>query len=119
MPEGIAGPVAGLAEVLASFSSDRGTLPRIGDDDDAVGIDLSSETDRPARLRSRVRTVSRLLDEPLSRSYPGLDEGTAWLCGALPGATTAGAHARQRRLPRGRLRGSAPARPTAGSCARS
>ena len=85
VPEPIAAPVAGLAEVLACFASDEGTLPRIGDDDDAVGIDLSSSAERPERLRARVRSTSFLLGRRLSRADPGLDEGTAWLCGALAG----------------------------------
>ena len=85
VPESIAGPVAGMAEVLACFASDEGTLPRIGDDDDAVGIDLSSESGRADRLRSRVRATSLLVGRRLSRADPGLDEGTAWLCGPLAG----------------------------------
>lgn len=83
--ETIAGPVAGMAEVLACFASDGGTLPRTGDDDDAVGIDLSSESGRADRLRTRVRATSLLLGRRLSRADPGLDEGTAWLCGPLAG----------------------------------
>lgn len=94
VPEPIAGPVAGLAEVLASMATDAGTLPRIGDDDDAAGIDLASEPTRPERLRSRVRTTSLLLGRRLSRAEPGMDEQTAWLCGPA-----ADAPADERRVP--------------------
>jgi hypothetical protein len=83
VPAAIAGRTAGLAEVLACMASDSGTLPRIGDDDDAVGVDLASPMTLPERLASRLRTTTILLDHPLSRSVRGMDEQTAWLCGPL------------------------------------
>lgn len=86
VPEAVAGPVARMADALGVLASDGGTLPRIGDDDDAAGIDLGAHADRPARLHSRLRSAGLLLGRTPARVAPGLDEQTAWLCG------TAAAH---------------------------
>ena len=91
VPEPIAGPVGRMADFLGILATDAGTLPRIGDDDDAAGIDLASHEGRPERLRSRIRTTSLLLGRELSRVEPGLDEQTVWLCGdAADGAPSQG-----------------------------
>ena len=60
VPEPVTAAVAGLAAVLGQWATDAGTLPHVGDDDDAAGIDLSSDPDRPDRLRSRLRSAALL-----------------------------------------------------------
>ena len=60
--------------------------PMWGDDDDAAGIDLSSDPGRPDRLRSRLRSAALLTGREPSRAEPGMDEGSAWLCGPLADA---------------------------------
>jgi hypothetical protein len=89
VPEPVAAAVAGMAAVLATLATDAGTLPRIGDDDDAAGIDLASEPSRPERLLSRVRSTALLLRRDLPRADPGMDEQTAWLCGPAADAPPA------------------------------
>lgn len=82
VPKGLGRPLAGMADHLACVASDSLTLPRVGDDDDAVGIDLGVEPSPPARLRSRLRATAALLGADLPRVEPGADEQTTWLCGA-------------------------------------
>ena len=86
VPEPVTTAVAGLAAVLGQWATDAGTLPHVGDDDDAAGIDLSSDPDRPDRLRSRLRSAALLTGRRPSRAEPGMDEGSAWLCGPLADA---------------------------------
>jgi hypothetical protein len=86
VPEEVAAAVGGMAAVLAYWATDAGTLPHIGDDDDAAGVDLSSEPTRPERLRARIRSTGLLLGRELPRAEPGMDETTAWLCGPLADA---------------------------------
>lgn len=82
LPESVARPLAAMADVSGTLANDRGELPAIGDNDDAVAIDLMSDGDDVSRLRSRLRTVTALLGTPTARLEPGLDEQTLWLCGA-------------------------------------
>jgi Heparinase II/III-like protein/Heparinase II/III N-terminus len=88
VPDGIAGPLAAMAEVIGVVSSDGGTLPAIGDDDSAYAIDMTSDHDPVSRLRSRLRTVEALLDGERSRRPAGRDEQTTWLCGLADGEAT-------------------------------
>lgn len=90
VPEPVAGRTAAMADLLGYLAGDAGTLPRIGDDDDAVGIDLDASLDDPARLASRLRSTSLLLGRPPARAFPGTDQQTAWLCGALADAPPQG-----------------------------
>lgn len=82
VPDGLARPLKAMADVAGTLASDSGSLPAIGDNDDAVAIDLASGADDVTRLRSRLRTVSVLVGEPTARLDPGLDEQFVWLCGA-------------------------------------
>ncbi len=82
VPEGLSRPVVAMADVLGTLASDGGTLPAIGDDDDAVALELTSVREDPAdRVHRRLRAVAMLLDADVARLEPGLDEQTAWLCG--------------------------------------
>ena len=85
VPEGLAAPVRAMADVLGTLASDGGTLPAIGDDDDAVAVQLTSiRDDDRERLLSRLRSAAALVGAERARVAPGMDEQTAWLCG--PGA---------------------------------
>lgn len=81
VPESVARPVLAMADVTGTLCSDRMTLPAIGDNDDAVAVELMSSTDEAERLRSRFRTVSALLGTATARRDGGIDEQTIWLCG--------------------------------------
>lgn len=81
VPESLARPVLAMADVTGSLCSDGMTLPAIGDNDDAVAVDLMSTDDEGERLRSRFRSVSALLGRPTARLDAGIDEQTIWLCG--------------------------------------
>jgi len=82
VPEGLAAPVRAMADVLGTLASDGGTLPAIGDDDDAVAVQLTSvRDDDRERLLSRLRSAAALTGADRARVVPGMDEQTAWLCG--------------------------------------
>lgn len=98
VPEGIAGPLTGIASFLATVSSDGLTLPRIGDEDEGLGVDLGPELCEPDRLRFRLRATEAMLGADLPRREPGIDEPTIWLAGP---AAAAAAAAREARLPGG------------------
>jgi len=81
VPTGISQPTIAMATFLGRLASDGGTLPNIGDQDDALGIDLASELTEAERIWSRLRTVELLFDVELDRREPGIDEQTAWIIG--------------------------------------
>jgi hypothetical protein len=91
VPAGIATPTAAMARFLGRIASDGGSLPRIGDEDDALGVDLASDMSDGERLWSRLRTVERLLEIELDRHEPGEDEQTLWLAGPSTGGEDSGA----------------------------
>jgi hypothetical protein len=80
LPDGLARPLRGLAGFLGTLASDAGTLPRIGDEDEGLGVDLSSFAQEAERLWSRLRSTEALVGGG-DRREPGLDEQTIWLAG--------------------------------------
>jgi hypothetical protein len=81
VPPSISQPTVALGTFLGRLVSDGGTLPNIGDQDDALGFDLASELTCAERIWSRLRTVELLFDVELERRESGLDEQTAWIIG--------------------------------------
>lgn len=81
VPTEISAPLTGIAGFMGVLASDGLTLPRIGDEDEGLGVDLGPAMDEPDRLRFRLRAARALLDVELPRQEPGLDEPTIWLCG--------------------------------------
>ncbi len=98
VPAGIVRPLAGVAAFMATLASDGLTLPRIGDEDEGLGVDLGPELDEADRLRFRLRAAAALLDADLPRVEPGTDEPTIWLAGRK---AAAGVADRPARLPGG------------------
>jgi hypothetical protein len=94
VPEEIAGPLAGIAGFMGVLASDGLTLPRIGDEDEGLGVDLGPAMDEADRLRFRLRAARALLEVDLPRQEPGIDEPTIWLCGLAPAERAAAAPAR-------------------------
>lgn len=89
VPTDIAEPLAGIADLLGVVASDGLTLPRIGDEDEGLGIDLDSGIDEAERLRFRLRAAAALLGTAPARLDPGLDEPTIWLAGTDAARRTA------------------------------
>ena len=94
VPSAIAEPLAGIAGFMGVLASDGLTLPRIGDEDEGLGVDLGPAMDEADRLRFRLRATVALLDAELPRQEPGIDEAVIWLCGAERARRAAGAEAR-------------------------
>lgn len=65
VPRGLVDPLTGIASFMATLSSDGLTLPRIGDEDEGLGVDLGPEMSEPDRLRFRLRAATALLDADL------------------------------------------------------
>ena len=93
VPDELARPLAGIAGFVGTLASDGWTLPRIGDEDDGLGVDLGAAPDERDRLRSRLRSTRALLGAGLPRLDPGIDEATVWLAGAGRAAEAAAAPA--------------------------
>ncbi len=93
VPDELARPLAGIAGFIGTLASDGWTLPRIGDEDDGLGVDLGAAPDERDRLRSRLRSTRALLGADLPRLDPGIDEATVWLAGAGRAAEAAAAPA--------------------------
>jgi hypothetical protein len=89
VPDGLAEPLAGIAAFVGTLASDGLTLPRIGDEDEGLGVDLGPRMDDPERLRFRLRAARALLGRELPRQEEGVDEPTIWLCGAERAAAAA------------------------------
>ena len=113
VPAEISGPLAGIAGFMGVLASDGLTLPRIGDEDEGLGVDLGPQMDEPDRLRFRLRAAPR----PARRgaSPPGARSRRAHDLALRPRARAPRGvgprpHARQRRLPSRRLRRPARAR---------
>ena len=94
VPPAVAEPLAGIAGFMGTLASDALTLPRIGDEDEGLGVDLGPAMGEEDRLRFRLRAAVALLDAELPRQEPGLDEPTLWLCGADRARRAAAAEAR-------------------------
>lgn len=98
VPPEIDRALTGIAGFMATLASDGLTLPRIGDEDEGLGIDLGPELDEAARLRFRLRATAALLGADLPRVAPGTDEPTIWLAGRAAAEAIA---SRPERLPGG------------------
>jgi heparinase II/III-like protein len=81
VPDQLRRPLVGIAAFMGTLASDAGTLPRIGDEDEGLGVDLGTFPDEAERLWSRLRSAEALLGIEGPRREPGLDEQSIWLAG--------------------------------------
>lgn len=95
VPDGLSRPLAGITAFLGTLASDSLTLPRIGDEDEGLAVDLGGPSDEAGRLRFRLRAARALLGADPPRLEPGSDEPTIWLCGAAAAAAAADASGRR------------------------